>query len=137
LDRGDLRLAVFDSAVMTALAHRLLPRAAITVVPDYSSLPDLAGRVDGAIWTLVQARAWAESHTGWTAVVPTDTGTPLYIATMLPPRAGALRAYLAEWTDVQKQNGFADAQRAYWMDGQARVPRGPRWNLLDALTRSE
>jgi proton glutamate symport protein len=133
LDRGDLRFAVFDSAVMTALAHRLLPRATITVVPDYGSLPDLAGRVDGAIWTLVQARAWAESHPGWTAVVPTDTGAPLYIATMLPPRAGELRAYLAEWTDVQRQNGFAETQRAYWMEGKARVPRGPRWNLLDAL----
>jgi proton glutamate symport protein len=133
LDRSDLRFAVFDSAVMTALAHRLLPRAAITVVPDYSALPDLADRVDGAIWTLVQARAWAESHPGWTAVVPTDTGAPLYIATMLPPRAGELRAYLAEWTDVQRQNGFADTQRAYWMEGKARAPRGPRWNLLDAL----
>jgi hypothetical protein len=56
---------------------------------------------------------------------------------MLPPRAGELRAYLAEWTDVQRQNGFADAQRAYWMDGKARVPREPRWNLLDALTGSD
>jgi ABC-type amino acid transport substrate-binding protein len=137
LARSDLRFAVFDSAVMTALAHRLLPRAAITVVPDYSSLPDLAGRVDGAIWTLAQASAWAESHPGWTAVVPADTGAPLYIATMLPPGAETLRAYLAEWTNVQSQNGFADAQKAYWMQGKARIPRRPRWNVLDALTGSD
>ena len=53
---------------------------------------------------------------------------------MLPPRSEALHAYLAEWTNVQRQNGFADAQRAYWMEGKARVPQGPRWNLLDAVS---
>ena len=66
--------------------------------------------------------------------MPTDAGAPLYIAAMLPPGAGAFRAYLAEWTAVQQQDGFADAQKAYWMEGKSRLPERPRWNLLDALT---
>jgi Na+/H+-dicarboxylate symporter/ABC-type amino acid transport substrate-binding protein len=134
LARQGLRLAVFESAVMSELAHRLFPAATIVTVPDYGSLPELGDKVDGALWTLVQARAWAQAHPGWTAVVPTGAGGPLSIAAMLPPGAEALRAYIAEWTEWQRTNGFAAAQAAYWMEGKPRTPQRPRWNLLDALT---
>lgn len=133
LARTDLRLAVFDSAVMRSLAHRLLPDAAVTVVPDYSTLPDRLGTMDAALWTLEQARAWAAIHPGWTAVVPTDAGPPLSIAMMLPPDALAFRAYLQDWMEQKRATGFAAAQAAYWMDGKPRTPARPRWNLLDAL----
>ena len=134
LARKDLRIAVFDSNVMRSLVQRLLPNAAIRVLPDYSALAEWPGKVDGALWTLVQARAWAETHPGWTAVVPTDAGLPLSIAMMLPPNALAFRAYLQDWTEQQRANGFATAQADYWMDGKPRAPERPRWNLLDALS---
>lgn len=134
LARKDLRLAVFDSAVMRSLAHRLLPDAAVTVVPDYSTLPDRPGMVDAALWTLAQARAWAAIHPGWTAVVPTDAGAPLSIAMMLPPNTLAFHAYLQDWMEQKRATGFAAAQAAYWMDGKPRAPARPRWNLLDALS---
>ena len=132
--RKDLRLAVFDSAVMRGLAHRLLPDASVTVVPDYASLPARLGQVDAALWTLVQARAWAATHSGWTAVVPTDAGPPLSIAMMMPPNALAFGAYLQDWAEQQRADGFAAAQAAYWINGKPRSPERPRWNLLDALS---
>jgi proton glutamate symport protein len=132
--RQGLRLAVFDSAVMRSLANRLLPDASVTVVPDYSTLPERVGQVDAALWTLAQARAWAAIHPGWTAVVPTDVGPALSIASMLPPNALTFSAYLHDWSEQQRENGFAAAQAAYWMDGKSREPSRPRWNLLDALT---
>ncbi len=119
---------------MRSLAHRLLPDAAVTVVPDYSTLPDRLGTVDAALWTLTQARAWAATHPGWTAVVPTDAGPPLSIAMMLPPNTLAFRAYLQDWMEQKRASGFAAAQATYWMDGKPREPAQPRWNLLDALT---
>src|SRR6185437_7930652 len=101
--------------------------------PDYESLPAIAGRVDAAIWTLAQARDWAQMHPGWTAVVPRHAGGPLPIAYVLPPGAAHFRAYLEEWLELQQETGFAAAARDYWLLGRSRKPRRPRWNLLDAL----
>jgi ABC-type amino acid transport substrate-binding protein len=57
-----LRLAVFDDPVLVPMVRRLFPGAAIEVVPDYSVLPEMTDRIDGAIWTLEQAGPWAAAH---------------------------------------------------------------------------
>jgi proton glutamate symport protein len=132
--RPHLRIAVFGTPAMSGLAHRLLPLATIVTLPSYSVLPTQADPVDGALWTLDQARAWASAHPGWTAVVPAGDVAPLPMAYMLPPNTGPFRAYITEWLSLQQKNGFAKAQHAYWMEGKPRVSPRPRWNLLDAIT---
>ena len=32
---------------------------------------------------------------------------------------------------LQARNGFRDAQIAYWIEGEPRASRTPRWNLID------
>ncbi|MEP9380147.1 cation:dicarboxylase symporter family transporter [Aquabacter sp. CN5-332] len=134
--RPNLRLAVFRSDEMTALARQLFPNATITMVETYADLEAVGARVDGALWTLDQARAWAELHQGWTAVVPRDVGAPLPMAIMLPPDAALFKAYLDTWMSLQLEDGFADAQRAYWLEGKPRMQSPSRWNLIDALSGS-
>ena len=58
----ELRLAVFDDPVLVPMLGRLFPNAEIEIVSDYSVLPAIAGHIDGAIWTLEQASAWAAAH---------------------------------------------------------------------------
>jgi proton glutamate symport protein len=103
LDRGailampELRLAVFDDPVLVPMLKRLFPNTAIEVVPDYSVLPRIADRIDGAIWTLEQAKAWAAAHPGFTAVQSAGTGSPILLAYLLPPGAGDFRQYIDQW----------------------------------------
>jgi proton glutamate symport protein len=129
----NLRLAVFDDPVLVPMVHRLFPDAYIEITPDYSVLPAIADRIDGAIWTLEQASAWAAAHPGFTAVQPAATGSPILLAYLMPPGSDSFRRYLDQWLELKAADGFRAAQIDYWIDGKPRALRQPRWNLLDAL----
>ena len=102
-------------------------------MPDYSELPAIADHIDGAIWTLEQASAWAAAHPGFTAVQPAGTGSPILLAYLMPPGADSLRQYLDQWLELKAADGFRAAQVDYWINGEPRALREPRWNLLDVL----
>ncbi len=129
----NLRLAVFDDPVLVPMVHRLFPDAHIEILPDYSNLPAIADHIDGAIWTLEQASAWAAAHPGFTAVQPAGTGSPILLAYLMSPGADSLRQYLDQWLELKAADGFRAAQVDYWINGQPRALREPRWNLLDVL----
>ncbi len=128
-----LRLAVFDDPVLVPMLRRLFPNAEIEIVPDYSVLPSMAGRIEGAIWTLEQASAWAAAHPGFTAVQPTGTGSPILLAYLMPPGSDSFRQYLDQWLELKAADGFRAAQIDYWINGKPRAQGQPRWNLLDTL----
>jgi proton glutamate symport protein len=128
-----LRLAVFDDPVLVPMVRRLFPEAVIEVVPDYGVLPAIRDRIDGAIWTLEQAGAWAAAHPGFTAVAPAGMGAPILFAYLLPPDANSFRQYLDQWLELETSDGFRAAQLDYWIKGKRRAERPTRWNLLDAL----
>ena len=130
----NLRLAVFDDPVLVPMVHRLFPDAHIEILPDYSNLPAIADHIDGAIWTLEQASAWAAAHPGFTAVQPAGTGSPILLAYLMSPGADSLRQYLDQWLELKAADGFRAAQVDYWINGQPRALREPRWNLLDVLS---
>jgi proton glutamate symport protein len=129
----NLRLAVFDDPVLVPMLRRLFPGATIKVLPSYDHLAELGDEVDGAIWTLQQAGAWAAAHPGYTAVGPSNMGSPILIAYLLPPGADSFRQYLDQWLELKASDGFRQAQIDYWIKGKPRAERKPRWNLLDAL----
>jgi hypothetical protein len=129
-----LSLAVADDPTLLPLARRLFPTAELLVVQDYDGLAALGDRVDGALWTLQQAGAWAAGHPGWTAVEPADIGGPLLFAYLMPPGSGGFRDFLDQWLAFHAANGFRAAQLAYWIDGRPRADENrPRWSLFDAL----
>ena len=133
LAKPGLRLASFDDPILVPLLKRVFPDARLEVVPDYSMLPAIKDRVDGAFWTLQQAGAWAASHPGFTAVGPADMGTPILFAYLMPPGAESIRQYLDQWLVLKANDGFRQAQIDYWIKGIPREEVRPRWNLIDAL----
>jgi ABC-type amino acid transport substrate-binding protein len=135
--RPNLRLAVFDDPVLVPMVQRLFLGASIEVVPDYSVLPAMKDRIDGAIWTLEQAGAWAAAHPGFTAVAPAGMGSPILFAYLLPPNSSTFRQYFDQWLELKTSDGFRAAQLDYWIKGKRRAQRRPRWNLLDALLTAQ
>jgi len=124
-----LRIVRFKSVIIADLANRMFPGATFETVPDYGALREV-GDFDAAVWTLEQAKAWAEAHDGYSAVVPKDAGPPLAIAFLMPPNSAAFLRYLNEWLELQRVNGRQGALNAYWLEGKPRKSSRPRWSIL-------
>jgi proton glutamate symport protein len=123
-----LEIAVFEDPIIINLAQRLFPGATLEHVPDYDALR--TRDFDAAVWTLTQAKAWAEANDGFTAVVPPDAGAPYPIGLLMPPDSPAFQRYVNQWLDLQRGNGFQDRLNAYWLEGKPRKSTGPRWSIL-------
>jgi Na+/H+-dicarboxylate symporter/ABC-type amino acid transport substrate-binding protein len=129
-----LRLAVCDDPMLVPMAKFFFPKAAIKVVASENVAAAIsADQIDGVMWTLQQASAWAAAHPGFTAVAPGDMGSPILLTYMMPPGADILRRYVDQWVELKAADGFRAAQVDYWINGKPRSDRPPRWNLLDAL----
>jgi proton glutamate symport protein len=133
--RPGLKLAVYDDPVLVPLSRSLFPNAQLVIVPDYGSLPGIMSGVDGAVWTLEQGTAWAAEHAGFTAVAPDALAGPVPTAYAMAPDAAELGAYLTQWLQLRKEDGFRAEQIAYWMQLGHRPIQEPRWNLLDVLMK--
>jgi Na+/H+-dicarboxylate symporter len=133
LSRPGLRLAVFDDPVLVPLSRRLFPKAQLVIVPNYDSLPGINHSVEGAVWTLQQATAWAAEHPGFTAVAPNLLSGPISTVFAMAPDSGGLGAYVSQWLQLHADDGFRAQQIAYWFQLHPRRSSGPRWNLLDFL----
>lgn len=111
----DLNIAVFDDPVLIPQARRSFPSAQIKILANYDMLAEEA-EVDAAIWTLEQARAWAISHEGYSAVVPKDMASRFLFGYLMPPRSIGLSDYFNYWMDQQKDNGVRAEMAKRWID---------------------
>jgi proton glutamate symport protein len=127
------KLAVFDDPVLVPLSRRLFPNAQIVTVPDYNSLPSIMNGMDGAVWTLEQATAWAAEHPGFTAVAPDHVYGPISTAFAMAPDSTELGGYLSRWLQLRANDGFRAEQIAYWFQLRPRHSTRSRWNLFDYL----
>lgn len=130
--RGDLTLGVFRDPVLLPMLHYLFPQARVVALGSYDELPDHP-EITAAIWSFDQARAWAASRRGYTAVETAGLGPPLIFAYLLPPHSPDIPRFMDQWMSLRAGDGFRDAQIAYWIRGEPRQATAPRWNLLDAL----
>jgi Na+/H+-dicarboxylate symporter/ABC-type amino acid transport substrate-binding protein len=129
---GNLKLGALRDSAISRLAQHLFPSAQIVPLTTYNEFADRPD-LDAVIWSLDQARAWASGHSGYTAVAASGMGAPFMFAYFLPPDATTLTLYLNAWLALQSDNGFREAQIAYWVDGKPRAPEAPRWNLFDNI----
>jgi proton glutamate symport protein len=127
------KLAVFDDPVLVPLSRRLFPNAQIVTVPDYKGLATVMNGMDGAVWTLEQATAWAAEHPGFTAVAPDHIYGPISTAFAMAPDSTELGGYVSRWLQLRANDGFRAEQIAYWFQLRPRRSARSRWNLLDYL----
>jgi proton glutamate symport protein len=131
---GNVALGVLGGGALFRLTQQLFPKARIVPLETYDEFTDHP-ELDAAVWALDQARAWASSHDGFSAVAASGMGAPLLYAYFLQPGASTLTRYLNTWLSLQASNGFRAAQLAYWIEGKPRPDNTPRWNLLDNVLR--
>lgn len=129
LAQRGVKVACQDSTALLPLAEALFPSEKPVLVRNYEQfLSDPSLQV--APWTLLEAKAFALAHPGFTAVVPEDFGGPVLIAYFMAPGASQLLRYVDHWIEVQEKNGFAQEQRRYWIEGIPSDKKQLRWSIL-------
>jgi ABC-type amino acid transport substrate-binding protein len=127
-----LKIATFKSDIMIPLSRALFPDAEVVVVPDYGVLLRDA-RIDAALWTLEQARAWAAANPGFSAVVPTDFGPPLLMAYLMPPNSQAFGGFLNQWAGSATAERLRAGDEEDWLQGKPRLDEQPRWSIIRSV----
>ena len=125
----DLTVGYFGSPVLTRFTKDVFPKNKLVEIRDYQELLKRMD-IDAAVWTFAQARAFARSHPGFTAVVPEGMGTPISLAYCMPPDSHQLANYIDDWLNLQRSNGFAARQKKHWIDGIPSAPPTQRWCIL-------
>lgn len=128
-ENTNLRIGTFDDPVLVPWLRKLVPEDQIVIVPDYNTLPDFK-KVDGAFWSLVQSEAIAAANPGIIAVKPRNLGTPVLFTYLMRKNAVQLQKYLNYWLELQRANGFEQAQRSYWFERHPRKQNEKRWSIL-------
>jgi proton glutamate symport protein len=129
-DAPNLVLGVLAESAIFRMCEQMFPKARVVPLATYDDIPNHP-ELDGALWSLEQARAWASGHPGYSAVAATGMGAPLVFAYFMPPDATTLARYLNIWLSLQTSSGFRTEQLSYWIAGKPRPSNTPRWNLLD------
>ena len=124
-----LSIGMFDSPVLQKLTASMFPDNPKVLVNNYFEMTKRP-EIDMALWTFVQARAYARSRPGYTAVLPSDFGSPFLFAYFMPPGAGQIARYLDYWLDLKKAEGFSSEQEKQWMDGIQPGATIHRWSLI-------
>jgi proton glutamate symport protein len=125
-----LTIAVFRDPVLGPLVQSLFPKARIVELASYDELPARTD-VDAALWTEDQAVAWTQARSGYTAVVPADTGAPLLFTYLMPPDSADMLRYVNLWLQFEAGSGVRKRALDYWVKGVPRRGNEPRWNLID------
>jgi ABC-type amino acid transport substrate-binding protein len=133
-DAPNLVLGVLAESAIFRMCEQLFPKARVVPLATYDDIPNHP-ELDGALWSLDQARAWASGHPGYSAVAATGMGAPLVFAYFMPPDATTFARYLNIWLSLQTSSGFRAEQLSYWIAGKPRPSNTPRWNLLDNVLR--
>ena len=128
-EQTGLKVACLDSPALLPLATALFPKKNVVLVRSYEDLLTDAS-LQVAVWSLLEARAFALAHPGFTAVVPEDLGSPFLFAYLMPPRADQLQAYMDHWIEMRQADGFAQKQYRYWMEGIPSERKERRWSIL-------
>ena len=129
-----LKVACLDSPALLPLAQALFPKENVVLVRSYDELLTNAA-LQVAPWSLLEARAFALAHRGFTAVVPEDIGSPFLIAYLMPPKSQQLQSYVDRWIEIQQANGFAQEQYRYWIEGIPSETKEQRWSILRNVLR--
>lgn len=124
-----LNVVSFNDPVLEPLLKRVFPFADLGVVGDYGDLPQRPD-VDAAVWTFCQARSFASTNDGFTAVRPRNLNEVMVFGYFLPSGAGQMQRYVNHWIELRELDGTLDRVADYWIHGNKPGNAIPRWSIM-------
>lgn len=124
-----LNVVSFKDPVLQPLIKRVFPFAELGVVPDYSVLPQRQD-IDVAVWTFSQARSYAVTNEGFTAVKPRNLNEVMVFGYFLPSGSDQMQRYVNHWIELRELDGTLKRLSDYWIDGNPPGNTSPRWSIM-------
>jgi ABC-type amino acid transport substrate-binding protein len=129
--RPNLTLAVPDSPYYVDKLRALVPNATVRPMTDVtivftSAAPD----VDGVALPAERGSAWTLIYPAYTVVVPEPGTVKVPLAYPIARQDRRFVAFVNTWIELKQKDGTLDSLFRYWILGQERGPRRPRWSII-------
>jgi Na+/H+-dicarboxylate symporter/ABC-type amino acid transport substrate-binding protein len=126
-----LTVGVPNSRYYRDVAQQLFPEAETVIVDSPAEFFDSkAGEITAMLHGAEIASAWTLLHPSYSVVVPRP-GVRHAMLGYVSARADLeFAAFLEEWIELQKGEGFLDALYHYWIEGRDEQDRKPRWSVI-------
>lgn len=129
--RPAITLAVPDVPYYVDKLRSLVPNATVQPMQDVttiftSSSPD----VDGVALPAERGSAWTLIYPAYTVVVPEPGTVKVPLAYPIARQDRGFGAFVNTWIELKQKDGTLDALFRYWILGQDRGARRPRWSVI-------
>lgn len=126
-----LTLAVPDVPYYVEKLRALVPNATVRPMHDVTTVfsspsPD----VDGVALPAERGSAWTLIYPAYTVVVPEPGTVKVPLAYPIGRQDRRFVAFVNTWIELKQKDGTLDGLFRYWILGQERGPRRPRWSVI-------
>ncbi len=133
-ENDDLTFYAFNEEALLAGLNQQLPNTQISPVTAYDDPPKLT-ETDVALWSVVPARALAQSHDGFAASVPDHIGDDFIFVYYMSPDSPRMQIVVNNLLQLLIDTGWYDWQAARWFDGIPPPSHQRRWSIIDNVLR--
>jgi len=129
--RPGLTLAVPDFPYYVDKLRALVPNATVRPMQDVTMVFTSATTdVDGVALPAERGSAWTLIYPAFTVVVPEPGTVKVPLAYPIGRQDRRFVAFVNTWIELKQKDGTLDSLFRYWILGQERGPRRPRWSII-------
>jgi ABC-type amino acid transport substrate-binding protein len=131
---GSLTIAVPDVQYYVDYLHRRVPNARLQKVSSVEALFALPA-MDAIALPAERGSAWTLRYPQYAVVVPAPKPIQIPLVFVLPPAEPQLADALDTWINLKRSDVTLDELYQYWILGQDRAARAPRWSVIRDVLR--
>jgi Na+/H+-dicarboxylate symporter/ABC-type amino acid transport substrate-binding protein len=128
--RQSITIAVPDVAYYVDKLRALIPNAVIRPMRDVTPVLESASPdVDGVALPAERGSAWTLIYPAYTVVVPEPGLMKVPLAYPIARQDRRFQEFMNTWIELKRKDGTLDGLFRYWILGQERGSRRPRWSI--------
>jgi|RhiMethySRZTD1v2_1073278.scaffolds.fasta_scaffold00763_15 Na+/H+-dicarboxylate symporter/ABC-type amino acid transport substrate-binding protein len=129
--RQSLTFAVPDVAYYVDKLRALVPNAVIRPMHDVTTvLASASPDVDGVALPAERGSAWTLIYPAFAVVVPEPGVTKVPLAYPIARQDRRFQEFVNTWIELKRKDGTLDGLSRYWILGQERGTKRPRWSII-------
>ena len=129
--RPSITIAVPDVPYYVEKVRSLVPNATIRPVDDVTTvLESPSTDVDGVALPAERGSAWTLIYPAYSVVVPEPGAVKVPLAYPIARQDRRFGEFVNTWIELKRKDGTLDELFRYWILGQDRGGRRPRWSII-------
>jgi len=129
--RASLTIAVPDVSYYVEKLRTLVPNATVRPMQDVTSvLKSSSPDVDAIALPAERGSAWTLIYPAYSVVVPEPGLLKVPLAYPIARLDRRFGEFVNTWIELKRKDGTLDALYQYWILGQERGGRRPRWSVI-------